>query len=123
MSASPLSTFTPYFSLITGITNGQAPIVTFSADHQFTVGEYISFRVSKPYGMTLINNLKALVESVTPTTLTIDLDTTFFQPFVYPPVGTVTYPAMAVPAGSGIIPNSNPATVTLEDVFDNVPLN
>jgi hypothetical protein len=116
------SIFTPYLSLITGISNGQQPTVTFLDDHQFTVGEYISFRVSQPYGMTQINNLKALVESTTPTTLTIDLDTTFFQPFVYPPVGTVTYPAMAVPAGSGIIPSSNPATITLADVFDNVPL-
>lgn len=123
MSASALSTFTPYFALITGISNAQQPTVTFSATHQFTVGEYISFRVSKPYGMTFINNLKALVESVTPTTVAIDLDTTFFQPFVFPPVGTVTYPAMAVPAGSGIIPSSNPATITLADVFDNVPLN
>lgn len=121
--ATNLSTFTPFLMNIVGISQAQQATITFLTDHPFTVGEYVSFRVSKPYGMTQLNNQKGIVLSLTPTTITVNIDTSNMTPFVYPPVGEVIYPAVCVPAGSGIIPMSNPSTVNLEDTFDNVPLN
>ena len=123
-----MSGFTPYFCLISGITNGQQPTVTFTSMHPYVAGEYISFRVSQPFGMVQINNLKARVLTVpTPTSVTINLDTSNFTPFIYP-VTTTFFPPMAVPAGSGIQPNpsnvttyTSPSTVILEDAFDQVP--
>jgi len=55
---------------------------------------------------------------LTPTTVTIDVDTLQFYPFIYATNEQV--PCVAVAAGSGIIPGTS--TVTLEDAFDNRPL-
>lgn len=115
------STFTPFLMDITGITQAQQAVVSYATDHPYSLGEFVSFRVSKPYGMTGMNNLRARVLSLTSTSITTDIDSSSMNTFVYPPVGEVVYPAVSVPAGSGIIPGSNPATVNLEDAFDNVP--
>ncbi len=115
------SVFTPFYSLISDISRAQHAVVTFTADHSFIPGEYISLRTSSPYGMVEANNKRALVLSTTSDTATIDLDTSNFTPFQYPAVGTVIYLAMAVPSASGIPPNQYPPYVTLEDCFDNQP--
>lgn len=116
------SDYTPYLRDIIGITNAWQAVVNFGTTHPYTPGELVSFRVSKPYGMVEINNLTGRVLAITSQTITIDIDTRSFNSFVYPPSGTVTIPAQAVPAGSGLIPDSNPPTVNLQDVFDNEPL-
>lgn len=103
---------------MTNITNAKAAVVTFSADHNFILGEWISFRVPPPNGMIQLNNQKALIVSLTPTTVTIAVDSLQFYPFIYVTNGQI--PCVAVPAGSGIPPGT--ATVTLEDAFDNQPL-
>lgn len=116
-----MSTFVPYLVEINAISNAQNAVVGFIENHAFSVGENVSFRTSKPYGMVEINNLIGLVLAITSNTITVNIDTSFFTPFVYPPIGTVTYVAVAVPSSSGIIPGSNPSTVNLEDAFDNQP--
>ena len=113
------SDYTPYLRDIIDISNAQNAVVEFGTAHPYTAGEIVSFRVSKPYGMTEINNLQARVLSGGATNITVEVDTSNFTSFVYPPVGTVEIPAQTVPVGSGIIPSSNPATMNLEDVFDN----
>ena len=118
-----MSTYVPYLSNILGITNAQQAIVTFTSPHSFSDGEIISLRSSRPYGMYEINNLKARVLSITSNTVTLELDTTSFNTFVYPPVGQVVYPAVAVPSASGIIPGLYPSTVNLQDAYDNEPSN
>lgn len=115
-----LSFYYPQFRYVTAITNSQYATVTFSDVHMFTPGEIIGMRVSKPYGMTEINNVNALVLSITPTTIKINVDTSNFTPFIYPVSGTNT-PPVCVPSASGVIPGSNPPTVNLFDTFDNVP--
>lgn len=114
------SRFVPNLSYIIDISNEQNAVLRFSTNHDFTDGEYISLRVSAPYGMVEMNNRQARVLSHTSNTVTVGIDTQQFTPFVYPPVDTVVVPAVAVPAGSGIIPDSNPATVNLQDAFDNI---
>jgi hypothetical protein len=118
-----MSTYTPFVTNITNITNSLQATVTTVETSPYTVGEIVSFRVSTPYGMTQINNLSSTVVEVSSNTFTVDMDTLQFNPFVYPPVGQVVYPALAVPAGSGIVPNSSIPMTNLEDAFDNVPVN
>ena len=115
-----LSAFVPTFQFISNITQANNAVVTFTQDHGYVLGEILSFRVSKPYGMVQINNLSGTIQSLTTNTVTMDINTLQFTPFITPD-GFQIYPAMAVPAGSGIIPDSIPRTVTLLDSFDNVP--
>ena len=110
--------FIPNLQYITDITQAYPTVVTFSADHNFTVAEWISFRVPPPNGMIQHNNQKAQITAITDTTVTLALDSRNFYPFIYVTDGQV--PCVAVPAGSGII--SGTTTVTLEDAFDNEPV-
>ena len=110
--------FIPNLQYISNITRASAAVVTFTTNHNFIVGEWISFRIPPPNGMIQLNNQKALIISITSNTVTIAVDSLQFYPFIY--VQDPQVPCVAVPAGSGIPPST--ATVTLEDAFDNQPL-
>jgi hypothetical protein len=110
--------FIPNLQYIANITNAQQAVVTFAEDHNFFVGEWISFRVPNANGMIQLNNQKGLINAITPTTVTIDVDTLQFYPFISAEDPQV--PCVAVGAGSGIPPGAS--YTTLEDAFDNVPL-
>ena len=110
--------FIPNLQYITNITQAPTGVVTFAGDHNFTVAEWISFRVPPANGMIQLNNQKGQIISITPTTVTIAVDTTNFYPFTY--IQDPQVPCVAVPAGSGIIQGTT--TVTLEDAFDNEPV-
>ncbi len=116
-----MSAFVPAVAFVTDITQAIEAVATFSAVHTFTDGEYISFRVTKPFGMVEINNQRGLVLTHDTLTVTTDIDTRNYTAFIYPAVETKVTPPVAVPAGSGIIPDSDPATVSLTDVFDDRP--
>lgn len=110
----------PKLVYISDITNAKNAVATFTADSDFTDGEYVSFRVTKDFGMSEINNKRGKVLSHTSDTITVDIDTTDFTPFNYSLINTEgTTPPNCVPSGSGIIPSSNPSTVNLADSFDN----
>lgn len=117
------NTYIPYLTTITNISIAAQAVVTVIETPPYTPGEYVSFRVSQPYAMTQMNNQVALVLSVSGNNITTNFNTLGFTSFVYPPVGEVIYPALLIPAGSGIIPGSVPATVNLQDAFDNIPNN
>lgn len=108
----------PKYFYLSNITNAVRAVATFTEDHDYSIGEFISFRVSQPYGMREINNLRGKVIELTADTVTVDIETTFFTPFVYPVSGDNT-PPHTVPAGSGVIEYYTP-TVNLEDAFDNL---
>jgi hypothetical protein len=110
--------FIPNLQYIASIAQAPQGLVTFTENHNFTLGEWISFRVPTPNGMIQLNNQKALIIALTPNTVTINVDTTFFFPFIF--VSNEQIACVAVPAGSGIPPGT--ATVTLEDAFDNRPI-
>jgi hypothetical protein len=110
--------FIPNLQYITNITQSNPAIVTFLDDTNFTVAEWISFRIPPPNGMIQLNNQKAQIISLTPNTATIAVDTTNFYPFIS--IEDPQVPCVAVPAGSGIIQGTT--TVTLEDAFDNRPV-
>jgi hypothetical protein len=110
--------FIPDLRYISNITQAQKAVVTFTENTNFTLGEWISFRVPPANGMVQLNNQKALIIALTPNTVTINVDTLGFFPFISGIDPQI--PCVAVPAGSGIPPGT--ATVTLEDAFDNRPI-
>lgn len=110
----------PVLRYITAISQGQTTTVTLDKNHDFTVGELISFRVSPPFGMVEINNLVGKVLSITPNTVTVDIDSLNWTPFVNAGIYK-QQPAVVVPAGSGIIPGSIPTQTSLFDAFDIIP--
>lgn len=113
--------FVPPLRFIISISLSPQCVVTFSEEHFFKIGEIITIKSSKPYGMTEINNLSSRIIDLSSDTVTLEIDTSNFTAFVYPPVGVVQIVAVAVPSGSGIIPLEYTPTVTLQDVFDNLP--
>lgn len=110
----------PRFRYIIGITNSQYAVVTFSEDHDFIDDEIISFRVTAAFGMIEINNLQSKVLSHTSDSVTVNIDTTFWTPFIYPTSQPQYSPPTCVPVGSGIKGRPFISTVILEDCFDNV---
>lgn len=111
--------FYPRFSYISAITKEKYAEITFTSDQDFTDGEIIGVRVSPESGMFEINNQEARVLSHNSDSIVIDIDTTNYTTFI--PGLNVKRPPMVVPSASGIIPGSYPATVNLQDSFDNVP--
>jgi len=110
--------FVPNLQYISDITQSRPAIVTFTTNHNFKVGEWISFRIPPPNGMIQLNNQKSLIIALTEMTVTIAVDSLDFYAFIY--VQDPQVPCVAVPAGSGIPPGTG--TVTLEDAFDNQPI-
>ncbi len=109
--------FVPGKRYISDISNAQFAVVTTTEDHNFTDGEIVSFRVSKDSGMFEMNEKQAKVLLHTSDTITVNIDSMNFTPFV---AGLdIQVPPMVVPSSSSIIPDSDPATVNLEDAFDN----
>lgn len=117
------SAFQPSLSVIQSISQGATTTVTFTAPCNFVVGEVVSFRVSQPSGMQELNNKQTTVTAVTSNTITVNIDSTNFTPFIFVDENHLQYAALVLPSASGIIPNYPLATVTLQDAFDNVPLN
>lgn len=123
----------PRWRWITSISRAAEAVVNFSVNHNFTVGEIVSFRVPSEFGMDEINNLSARVLSVTnsstASSITIDLDTSGFTAFAFPTSAIAAAgisPAVCVPSSSGVIPDNGSATVpqqppgtNLLDSFDN----
>ena len=109
--------FIPNLQYIENITQAQQAIVTFTTNTNFTIGEWISFRIPPSNGMIQLNNNQALIIEINGSEITIDIDTLNFYPFIS--YSDPQFPCIAVPAGSGIPPGT--ATVNLEDAFDNEP--
>ena len=118
-----MSTFVPFYSVIQSIEQGVQTVVTFTANSDFIVGQLVSFRVSKQSGMQELNNQQATVLGSTPDTITVGIDSRNYTPFIYHSENSIAYPAIVVPAGSGIIPGASPPQTQLADCFDNVPVN
>jgi hypothetical protein len=110
--------FIPNLQYIENISQAQQAIVTFMTTTNFTIGEWIGFRIPPLNGMVQLNNQKARILEINDVNIKIDIDTLGFFPFIS--FSDPQYPCIAVPVASGIIPGTN--VVTLEDAFDNEPL-
>ena len=110
----------PQKALINAITNAQQAVATFTADHDFTLGEIISFRVTPNFGMFQINNMKGTVIATTADTVTVNIDTSDWDAFDYSLVDTAgTTPPVCVPCCSTRVPGSEPPRINILDAFDN----
>lgn len=115
------SVFFPSKNFIADITKEQYAKVYLEEDNIYIVGEIVSFRVSKPYGMVEMNNLQSQVLDSTVDYIVTDIDSSNFTAFVTPADEDIVSYAMTVPVGSGVLREPT-ATVILQDAFDNVPI-
>ncbi len=110
--------FIPNLQYVTDITQASQAVVTFTTTHNFFIYEWISFRIPPANGMIQLNNQKALIVGVTPMSVTIDVDSLGFYPFINAQDPQI--PCVAVAAGSGIAAGT--AMTILDDAFDNRPI-
>lgn len=112
--------FYPSLAYISAVTQGLQTVVTFTANHDFTEGEIISFRISVPFGMVELNNQQMRVLAKTSNTITVNINSLNFTPFVNAGIYEA-FPAIVVPAGSGIVPGERTPAMNLKDAFDDIP--
>lgn len=120
------SSFVPQYSIIQAITLGIQTVVTFTASCDFIVGQIVSFRVTPKSGTQELNNQQQLVIAVTTVTnpndtITVNVDSRNYTPFVYLSGAGKYTPATVVPSASGIPPGTVPIGTTLQDCYDNTP--
>jgi hypothetical protein len=113
--------FVPKYFLIQSVAKGRNTVVTFTADHDYSVGEYISFRCDQKNKMVEINQKRGKILEMTSDTITVDIDSTNYTDFMFDL--SVAILPIAVPAGSGVGIGEYVATVILSDVFDNTRVN
>lgn len=121
-----------------GISQATQAIICTSVDHDFSVGEKVTFRVGSSYGMVEIDEVVATVLSVgtmaegaaytvvsdgsAVNALRIDLDTSAFTAFALPTSALFAAgltPAVILPAGAGPQSGANPPLVPTTAAFDN----
>lgn len=119
----------PRWRWIIGISQAAQAVIQFSVNHNFTVGEKVSFRIPPddvPSGfasMSEINNKTMSVLSVTANTITVDLDTSGYTAFAFPTsaeaIAGIGSAQVCLPAGAGPQAGANPPIVPLNAAFDN----
>lgn len=100
--ANPLPIFRPAMRLISSITNALQAVITTSFANNYIVGTKIRLVIPGYLGMPQANlQVVTVLTILGPTSFTIDLNTTAYEPFVVPdPLPAhVTTTALAVPVG------------------------
>jgi len=92
----------PRYLFITKITQASQAVVTVSCEHNYVVGELITFSVPVSFGMSQLQGLTGKIVAVGAYTMTVDIDTSTFTAFAFPAstsVPTVQLFATLAPAG------------------------
>ena len=76
---------------ISNITNGFPAVVTTTQNHLYTTQAIVRIDIPRFFGMQQINQQFGEITVLSPTTFSIDIDSTFYDPFFIPG----TYPANA----------------------------
>lgn len=76
--------FMPRMSLIAAITQAEIATVTTTLAHGLLSGEIVRVIVPPGFGMEQINQQTGTIVVTSPTTFTIDINTTFYDPYVIP---------------------------------------
>lgn len=82
--AYPNSIFQPAMRLISSITNANPAVVTTTFAHQYKTGTIIRLDIPPADGMQQANQLFAPITILSPTTFSIEIDTTNFDVFAIP---------------------------------------
>lgn len=77
----------PHLNVISAITNSYPAILSLVLPVNYVVNEFITIQCPNAYGMTQINGMTGKVMSIDTTlnTVTLNIDTTRFDPFVFAP--------------------------------------
>ena len=92
----------PRFLYVTKITQASQAVVTVSTEHNYVVGELVTFNVPNSFGMSEISGLTGKIVAVGTYTMTLDIDSTNFTAFAFPAstaVPTTQLFATLAPAG------------------------
>ena len=109
----------PKLYYINAITNAVNAKATFTADHDFTAGQIVSFRVSTDFGMRQLNNRRAKVLSTTSDTITVNIDSSEWDAFTYANLDAAgTTPPICIPSASGVEDNTVIPSYNIKDAFD-----
>lgn len=76
--------YQPAMRQIAAITNANPAVVTTTFNHNYITGTIIRLDITPGHGMAQANQLFAPIIRLTPTTFSIAIDTTLFDPFVVP---------------------------------------
>lgn len=114
VGADPNAYFFPASREIAAITNAPVAQVTTTFAHGYVTGIILRLYIPPAYGMTQANFLSGTIEVTSPTTFTITIDTSKFDPFVVPAPNQfyINSPAQCVPFGE--------ENDTLEAAFRNI---
>ena len=83
--------FQPAMRIVVGITTSNPAIVTTSFDHLYISKTIVRIDIPLDFGMQQINQRFGSIVVLSPTTFSIDIDSTLFDPFTIP----AAYPANA----------------------------
>jgi hypothetical protein len=86
---------------ISAITNANPMVVTTTNNHNYNPGMKVSFQIPGMYGMQQLVGLVGFVAAVTSNTLTININSTNFTPFVVPSLPRSYSLPYVVPYASG----------------------
>lgn len=100
--ANPNPIFQPATRLIASITNAFPMVVTTTFNHQYVDGTIVRLDIPPADGMQQANQLFAPLIVLSPTTFSLPIDSTLFQPFAIPASPSPLTPvcAFVVPIGS-----------------------
>lgn len=94
--------FQPAVADISSISQASLAVVTTTFATQYLTGLIVRLYIPQYFGMEQLNGFQGTITVLSPTTFTIPIDSTFFDPFVTPiqPVGQpLINPAQVVPIG------------------------
>ena len=103
----PFPTFQPAQRNILSITQSFPAVVTTTfdgtspGDNQYTSGMIVSFRIPYMWGMTALDTQQAVITVISPSSFSVPIDTTLYEPFVVPTGQPSSYatPAQVVNVG------------------------
>ena len=82
--AYPWRIYYPAHNVITNITNAKPAVVTTATDHNYVDGMVVRLVIAAGYGMPQANRLMGIITIINPTSFSITIDTTSFDPYVIP---------------------------------------
>lgn len=82
--ANPLPTFQPAMRIIAGMTNANPMVITTTFAHQYETGLIVRLDIPPGFGMEQANQQVAEIIVLSPTTFSMPIDSTLYDPFVIP---------------------------------------
>ena len=93
-----MTNYIPAVENISAVSIAYKAIITTSTNHDYKVGNTITFIIPSEFGMRELDGLIANISATSSDTITTDINTLEFTPFITP--ATVSTPAQVVPVGS-----------------------